>query len=167
MKTLTEILTFSLLLNCIFTPYGLCDNHNNAAYPSVVIQQVRFDPNNTDTWIYNTGIFNIDLRPPNPPGFQWPKGSGHFAIFTSGLTLAAYVNNQLRVASCSYAGELAPGYVTISLGEPVAHTDSRFKIYKVSRGDNMYTNPDWLNWGYMVPYGAPYVDVNSNNIYEP
>ena len=31
----------------------------------------------------------------------------------------------------------------------------------------MYNNPDWANWGLMVPYGAPYIDVNHNNIYEP
>lgn len=167
MKTLIEILTFSLLLNFLFTSYGLCNNHNNTSYPSIVIQQVKFDPNNTETWIYNTGIFNQDLRYPNTPGFQWPKGSGKFAIFTSGLTLAAFINSQLRMASASYFGEFAPGYVTINSGVPTAHTDSRFKIYKVSKGDNMYTNPDWLNWDLMVPYGAPFVDVNHNSLYEP
>ncbi len=32
--------------------------------------------------------------------------------------------------------------------------------------DNYINNPDWLNWGLMVPFGAPYVDVNHNGTYE-
>lgn len=166
MKTFVEILAFSLLLNCLFTSNGICDNHNNAAYPSIVVQQVKFDPNNTETWIINNGVFNQDLRYPNTPGFQWPNGSGKFAIFSSSLILASYVNNQYRIAN-GMLGEFAPGYDTVIAGIPTAVTDYRFKLYKVSRGDNMYNNQDWLNWGLMVPYGAPYVDVNANNIYEP
>lgn len=145
----------------------LSGGHNFFLNPSIVIQQVKFDPNNTETWIYNTGIFNIDLRTANTPGFQWPRGSGKFAVFSSGLTLAAYVNGHLRMASASYKGEYAPGYIDNSSGQINVITDNRFKIYKVKKTDNMINNPDWLNWGLMVPYGAPYVDVNHNNHYEP
>jgi hypothetical protein len=47
------------------------------------------------------------------------------------------------------------------------NNNSIFTIYKVSRGDNQYNNTDWANWGLMVPYGAPYTDVNHNGLYEP
>ncbi len=67
------------------------------------------------------------------------------------------------MAAASYKGEYAPGYCI----NGVPFTNSNFKIYKVSRGDNQNTNPDWLNWGLMVPYGAPFVDVNNNGTYEP
>jgi len=167
MKYTSKILSLFVLLNFFFVSQGKCDKPNGNYSPSVVIQQVKLDPNNIESWILNTGIFNQDLRTSNTPGFQWPKGSGKFAIFTAGLTLAAYINNELRLAVGSYKGEYAPGYVIIQSGVPVAVTNSSFKIYKVSRNDNMYNNPDWLNWGLMVPYGAPFIDHNHNNIYEP
>ena len=142
-------------------------SRQNSIYTPVIIQQVLFDANNISTWVINTGIFNQDLRVTNTPGFQWPKGTGKFAIFTSGLCIGAYVNNQLREAMASYKGEYAPGYIIDSSGNSLAKTDFRFRIYKVKLGDSYITNPDWLNWGLMVPFGAPYTDVNHNGTYEP
>lgn len=121
----------------------------------------RLDPNNLDTYIISTGIFNQDLRTNNTPGFMWPRGSNRFSIFTTGLTIGAYVNGNLRLASCSYKGEYTPG--RCNLGIP--YTDQDFKIYKVTKYDGP-SNPDWANWYKMVPYGAPYVDVNYNGTYE-
>lgn len=115
----------------------------------------------------NTGIFDQDRRTLNHPGFEWPKYSGSNAIFSAGITIAALINNELRMSSASYAGEYAPGYVAIVNGYPTFQSDYRFHIYSVRRGDNANTNPDWFNWGLMVPYGAPFVDVNHNGIYEP
>ena len=31
-------------------------------YPNVLKTQIRFDANNIDTWIQNTGIFDQDIR---------------------------------------------------------------------------------------------------------
>ena len=169
-KSLLDLfISASLLLFITAGTLGRSIDRTNYSYSDqpIVIQQVAFDPNNISTWLFNTGIFNQDLRSPNTPGFEWPKGTGKFAVFTTGLCVGAYVNNQLREAMGSYKGEYAPGYVAIVSGLPVAMTNSDFKIYKVKRGDNMYNNPDWLNWGLMVPYGAPYIDVNHNGVYEP
>ncbi|MEO6693982.1 MAG: hypothetical protein ABIO41_02145 [Ignavibacteria bacterium] len=138
------------------------DNPLSQNSVSVIKTQKKFDANNIETWIINTGIFNQDLRDGNRPGFMWPKGSNKYAIFTSGLSIGTYYNNSLRLATASYGGEYAPGY--ISNGEPF--TDSRFRIYSVKKGDNSGTNPDFAEWGSMVPFGAPYVDVNENNIYD-
>ncbi|MGA2667909.1 MAG: T9SS type A sorting domain-containing protein [Ignavibacteria bacterium] len=138
----------------------------NQNYTPVVIQQVLLDANNISSYIINTGIFNQNVLSVNWPGFEWPKGTGKYAIFTSGLCIGAYVNNELREAMASYKGEYAPGYIVDSSGYTLVKTDSHFKIYKVKRGDSYITNPDWLNWGLMVPYGAPFVDVNHNGIYE-
>jgi len=44
-------------------------------------------------------------------------------------------------------------------------TNSNFKIYRVSRGDSN-SNPDYASWGLMVPYGAPYNDVNHNGVFD-
>lgn len=140
------------------------DNHSKTEIAStpIILQQVALDANNINSWILNTGIFDQDRRTPNTPGFEWPKGSGSDAIFTCGLTIAALYNGSLRMASAMYSGEYVPGYVADSLGIPVGRTSSIFKIYSVKRHDSYTSNPDWLNWGLMVPYGAPYVDVNHN-----
>lgn len=124
-------------------------------------QQVLSDGNNISTWIGNTGVFNNDNRTTNTPGFQWPKGSNKFAIYTTGLTTAAYINDSLRFASASFSGEYRPGCIL----NGVLKTDSTFKLYKVSRGDNN-SNPDYANWGLMIPFGTPYEDVNNNGSFE-
>ena len=84
-------------------------------------------------------------------------------MFTTGINIAGYYNNQLRMASASYQGESMVGYCN----NGVFHSDYRFKIYKVNKNDSYLTNPDWANWGYMVPFGAPFIDVNNNGTYEP
>ena len=133
----------------------------------IPIQMAPLEGNNIKTWLYNTGIFNQDLRAQNHPGFQWPAGSGKYAVFTTGLSIAGYMNGELREAMASWAGEYTNGYVIDSAGIPVPGTDTRFKFYSVKPTDNWINNPCWLNWGLMVPFGAPYVDVNNNGIYEP
>jgi hypothetical protein len=165
-KILTLLLSSLLFLNFVYSEPVL----RTSVFPKnmkITLQQVKLDPNNISTWFINTGIFNQDRRTSNTPGFEWPKGNGTFAIFTSGLTIAARVNGILRMASGSYSGEYEPGYIIDSSGVPVPKTDSRFKIYSVKRGDSYLTNQDWLNWGQMVPFGAPFTDVNNNGTYEP
>ena len=131
----------------------------------VIIQQVKLDPNRIRTYFYNKGIFNQDLSLSNTPGFEWPKDSNTFACFTAGLCIAAKINSQLRQAMASYSGEYAQGYIN-GVGGPVA-TDSRFKIYWIKSTDNAGTNPDYSKWIDMIPFGAPYVDVNNNGQYDP
>lgn len=125
-------------------------------------QWVFLEGNNIRSYIWDTGIFNQNPTINNSPGFEWPIGTDKFAIFTAGLTVAGYVNGELRMAANSYQGELGPGY--ISGGIPT--TNSNFKIYKIVEWDNCQTNPDYANWGLMVPYGAPYIDINNNGQYD-
>lgn len=159
MKTLLIILlSFSITVSIFSKPRDL-----NISNPFTVIKaQVSSNANNIASWVQNTGTFDQDIRTNNTPGFEWPKGSGKFAIFTAGLSMSAFIDGNLRLATISYNGEYAPGYV---LNGAFA-TSSIFKLYKVSRGDNGSTNPDYANWGLMVPYGAPYDDVNNNGVYE-
>ncbi len=62
-------------------------------------------------------------------GFEWPKGSGKTAIFTAGLSTAAYYNGELRQAMASYKGEFVPGKITN--GNP--QTNDTFKFYSVKQ----------------------------------
>jgi hypothetical protein len=121
------------------------------------------DNNSIKSFFYTTGIFDQNLRSTNTPGFEWPKGSNKYANFTSGLSTAAKVNGQLRQAMCTYSGEYYPGYCN----NGVAGSNAYFRVYTIKRGDSHLSNPDWQNWGLMVPYGAPFVDVNMSGNYEP
>lgn len=147
---------------------------NRGSIDAVIKNQVVLNANNISTWIWNTGVFNQDLRTNNTPGFSWgPKEAvgvtnPKFAIFTSGLSIGTYINGNLRMANASYNGEYAPGYVDVSNpADPKFKTGSEFKLYRVVAGDNASTNPDYANWSLMVPYGAPYVDVDGNQQFNP
>jgi len=128
---------------------------------NVVIQQVGLAKNNINSWFYNTGIFNQDRRTSNTPGFEWPIYTGQNACFTAGLSMAALIDNEIHEASAMYAGEYVPGYVAIVNGNPTLQTDSRFKLYRIfsTDPDPINPNPDYDNWGQMVPFGAPYIHV--------
>jgi hypothetical protein len=120
--------------------------------------------NNISSYFISKGIFNQNITTSNTPGFEWPKGTGKYAIFTSGLSIAGKINGNLRQAMCSYHGEFWPGQIIGGIPQtfPAAN-----KIWKVSAGDNCMNSIDWANWGVIVPYGAPYRDMNNNGIYDP
>jgi hypothetical protein len=126
------------------------------------LQTIKLDGNNISTSITNVGIYNQTREQTNTGRFVWPIGTNKRAIFTSGLNIGAYVNGNFRAMAASYLGECIQGYSN----NGVFYTDSRFKFYKIKRGDNYINNPEWLNWGLMVPFGAPYVDVNNSGNYE-
>jgi hypothetical protein len=157
-KVFKIVVFFAAVL--FFNGYG---NENKSGF---IIEQTALNSNNINAYITNTGIIDQNILSTSTPGFEWPKDSGKFAIYSAGLTIAAYVNNQLRMAAASWKGEYAPGYIIDSSGYPRARTNSSFKLYSVRRTDNWINNPDWLNWGVMVPYGAPFMDANSNGTYE-
>ncbi len=170
MKTISQI---SLVVILSIISFGVNASiirgniyHSSTVSEKAVIQQVGLSPNNISTFFYNSGLFNADLRFANAAGFEWPKGSGKFACFSSGLTIMTKIDGVLKAAACLYRGEYSSGYINNSSGTPVAITNSDFKIYKVSVGDNAGNNPDYANWYKMVPYGAPYEDVNHNGVYD-
>jgi len=136
------------------------------------IQAKVLDVNNIAASFTSTGTFdNQFYNILNTPGFEWPKGSQKYAVFTAGLSIVCYMDTStqpgvkkiiMNQAMASYHGEYYLGYSQ----NGVFYYDSRFRIYKVTRGDNAQSNPDWAEWGIMVPFGAPFVDVNNNKIYD-
>lgn len=122
----------------------------------------KINANNISTYMGYRGVFDQYLYTSNTPGFEWPSGSNKHVVFTTGLSAGCRINGQLAQTMCSYKGEYLPGAITGGQ----FNDSSIFKIYKVS-GTDSPSSPDWSNWGSMVPYGAPYVDVNHNGIYEP
>lgn len=149
----------------------------NRMTPDAPLQYQFLDGNNISAIFYNSGIFNQDPRAQNTPSFMWPKGSNKFACFTAGLSIGCYIDTSnvpgvqnfvMAQVMASYTGEYTPGYI-ISGNPPQAVgpvQDSKFKLYKVKYGDNAGNNPDYENWQYMIQYGAPYVDINNNGVYD-
>jgi hypothetical protein len=135
---------------------------NNVSAQFVKLQK-SFEPNNSSTFFTNSGVFNQNISQVNTAGYVWPINSALTSIFTTGLNIAALVNDSLTMAAASYTGEYRPGTTT----NCVPYTDTNFRIYKIKKGDNASNNPDYANWGAMVPYGAPYFDVNNNGQYDP
>ncbi|RCK77476.1 MAG: putative lipoprotein [Ignavibacteriae bacterium] len=130
--------------------------------PGVVGDYIKMDINNISTFIRNNGSFNRDPGTGNA-GFEWPKGSGNTANYASGIWVGAIDNatGQVCVAVAEYSYE----YIAGPIGVGINPADDRWKMYKISRGDNAENNPDYANWP--VEDGAPWVDVNGNGVWDP
>jgi len=122
---------------------------------------VLLQENNVLSYFWTTGVFNQNMNLSNQAGFYWPKGGQNTACFTTGLCLAGFIDGQLAQCMASYKGEFLPGYIVNNQ----AQTSDAFKYYSVRIQDPV-TSPDYVNWYKMVPYGAPYNDVNHNGVYD-
>jgi hypothetical protein len=153
MKSFYALILIAILFNSI-------SGQDN---PQAIVQkQVKFTPNRLSTTLSNTGIFNQNIDQNNSPSFNWPAGSNKFAWFTAGLTICARVNGNVRMAAASYEGEYAPGYI---LGDSVI-TNNDFRLYRISKFESPISNPDYENYYKMIPFGAPYDDVNNNGVFD-
>jgi hypothetical protein len=136
-----------------------------------VFQLVKLDGNNISSYFFNHGVFDNKFSAGNIGGFEWPKGSGKTAVYTAGLNIAGFINTiqgfKFAMCSASYFGEWCPSYIPIPHPgmEGLPGPQPGFKIYKVIK--NLHGEFDWNSWGLMVPYGAPYTDVNNNCQYDP
>jgi photosystem II stability/assembly factor-like uncharacterized protein len=139
-----------------------CEFPNTAN--DTTVKWALLDGNNISAVFNSSGIIDQNMQVANVPGFEWPKGSNKYAIFSSGLSMSAMVNGNLRQAICSYKGEFRQGRITG--GGPQLPSELN-KIWKVKATDNCYNSIEWANWGLVVPYGAPYKDVNNNGVYDP
>jgi len=148
----------------IWPSYFFGGNGTILKYEMDTIKWLRkIDGNNLSTYLYKGGIFDQNAVASNSPGFEWPLGSNKHVVFTTGLSASCMINGQLAQTMCSYKGEYLPG--AIQNGQ-YYFDSSKFRLYKIVRSGGT-SQRDWQDWGYMVPYGAPYVDVNNNGIYEP
>lgn len=147
------------LFACAF----LCLLIINTAYPQVPFVNNYFSGNNICNYFQQTGIFNRQLPPGggSGAGINWPCGSKDYYIYSSGISLAGKFQDTLAMTTASYWGEWMPGYYNNS----AYVTNPDFRIYNVKKNEN-YSYPDYANWYKMVPYGAPYQDVNGNGIFD-
>lgn len=113
----------------------------NKDNPLTVISSKQMDANNIRTWFRNNGNFNKD--PSGNSGFEWPKGSGKFARYSSGLWMGALVGDDTLVALAEFDYEYLPGYVDGN-GSPQGKDNPDYRIYIIDRNDTL--SQDYRSW---------------------
>lgn len=153
-------LILALMILVLLIPYGYARENVGSQPQSFNKPNVQdyklIDVNQISAWVTNYGSI---FRHPTTgnSGFEFPAGGGVFAIYASGLWVGARVNGQPRVAVAEYSYEYGPG--KIINGEPADAGDSRYQVYKLVRGQSF---PDAA-----IEDGAPFLDVNANDVYDP
>ncbi|MBX7043556.1 MAG: T9SS type A sorting domain-containing protein [Ignavibacteria bacterium] len=112
--------------------------------------------NNIRSWFCSDGSFNTNSF--GNAGFEWPKGSGKYARFVSGIWLGAKVQNETLITHAFYDAQYLPGYID-SNGTPQGRDDPDYRIYSIVKGDTL--SQDYLNWpssqgAYLNSSGRPY-----------
>ncbi|MDQ7818243.1 MAG: T9SS type A sorting domain-containing protein [Melioribacteraceae bacterium] len=164
-----------------FSQNDPCDKTNNLQKISGNPSGIRFNINNIATWFNNNGI--SDEAPDFNSGFEFPKGSGKYASYSSSLLWGGKVNGEVRVGGCYYRSGLQPGKI-LSDGKAENPDNDNVRIYRVRpdyktssfeteimlnegvfEGLKFSYEKDWNKWP--ANDGAPYQDVNKNGNYEP
>lgn len=150
MAGLVPGMTVLLLLWCGDSgaePGGRAD----VSLPMDIDSDTRIDANNIEMWVTNQGSFGHDPVTGNP-GFIYPRGTSKSVIFASGLWIGARVDGEIRVSLAEYSFDYAPGPI-LSPTEYADPADSRYRVYKIARGDTPESNRDYAEWP--VEDGAP------------
>ncbi len=150
--------------------------------------QANLDVSNINPTVLSGGAAFTDcsIHAPGVPGFEVPRGSNRYTIFSSGLWLAGKdYQNQLFVAAKTYGrgGGYWPG--PIGIVQDQQHTAKYDRVWKVSQQEiethltyhtyPFYIIPDgiltWPGNGNLVNGEAkklaPFIDVNQDGIYSP
>lgn len=118
----------------------------------------QLNVNNISTWFRTNGNFNRDPATGNA-GFEWPKGSGKYARYASGLWMGCITGNDTLTAVAEFSYDYLPGYVD-NLGNPQGADDPLYRTYLIERGDTM--SADYQNWpvnqgAYVNGAGRPFM----------
>jgi len=110
----------------------------------------KLDANRLSFVVSNVGSFGFALDPaPAQSGFEYPRGSGLYCLYSGGFWVGAKVNGELRVAVAEYATDWGPGPM---IGNTWRADVPEFHTYKVSATDTAGTAA-WMSGA--VPQGAP------------
>lgn len=127
----------------LITLLSVCYFISGFQHDNLPVDSKLFDAGSIAAWYRTNGSFNRNPTSGNS-GFEWPKGSGKFARYASGLWVGAKVNNDTLVAVCTYDYEFLPGY-TDNNGMPQGSTDPLYRIYKLVLNDAGYDRAVWPN----------------------
>lgn len=127
--------------------------------------QADLDVNNVRARMYNTG--NLFWRGGDPI-YLVPKTGTTASIFASGVWMAGFVGDDLRIAAAQYENyEFYPGPLD-DAGNPPDDCTVFDRLYKVTRGDistfeaGLGLTADLRDWP--VELGAPVIAVDNNGV---
>ncbi|MFQ6673744.1 MAG: hypothetical protein ACE5GH_03030, partial [Fidelibacterota bacterium] len=155
------------------------------------VEHTVWDGNEISTWHGNHGDW-VSYHSAGRPGLEWPKGSGKWAGFQSGLWLGSgRVRTpgsdwleETRTAAVQYTSEFVPGTISgegghiyeIHRAELNAFLENDFSEFKrmtaelpLTEGNQRvmttvsFPTPDFENWP--AHLGAPWVDANGDGAY--
>lgn len=158
-KFLTLCLVAMLTVSPMFAGVDEKSERPNLAKPSI-LSTGKFDGNRIDDDLENNGMV-VSHRISGHSGLAWPAGNNTYTIYASGIWMAGKVAGDIRTAVAEYGPEFTSG----PWGSDGTGTSD--VLYKVNISDlnDPAANPDFANWP--VDQGAPWVDVDSNLVYEP
>ncbi|MDQ3019452.1 MAG: YCF48-related protein [Bacteroidota bacterium] len=128
----------------------------------------KIDGNNILTWYTQNGQFNFNDST-HSSGFEWPRGSGKHARYSSAFLIGAVVNNDTLIVSgdAGNGGEFLPGY-TSNNGQASGKDDSLYKIYKLKYG---VLDDGRMSWPNSILFnsdqGAPVYLNTQTGMWEP
>jgi hypothetical protein len=117
------------------------------ASPFAIDFNTAVDANNINMQVCNVGAFALTRTGMN---LEYPKGSGNYCLYSSGIWVGATVNGETRVTVCGYEPEFRPGIIYPD-GTYDPYTDPIYHVYKIVRGDT--TSADYTGWP--AQHGAP------------
>lgn len=128
--------------------------HWGKARPAAIDNTAYIGVNNLQMVVSNVGSFAYD--PTNhfgkADGLYFPRGTTKSVVFASGLWIGARVHGTPRVTVAEYTSEYSPGGMADGTFIP---DEGRFHVYKINRGDDAASNPDYASWPF--DDGAPAV----------
>ncbi|HDP98136.1 MAG TPA: hypothetical protein ENN22_03005, partial [bacterium] len=107
-----------------------------------------FDDNRIRSSVRNDGVFG--RHPIN--GSSDLSLDGVFVVYSSGIWLAAKVDEQIRASASDFNSDWVGGVIDVT-GVPFGKEDPRFRVYKINRGDDAASNVDYAEWPHI--FGAP------------
>lgn len=181
MKTLFQNIILSAFLFTLLSVSIKSEDNNNRRLGKTGNQASysKLNINNISTTIWNDGL--NDQNEYGNSGFEYPKGSGNYAVYASGFAWAGSVKNELRGNGSIFQSGLTPGKIGPG-GVPGDASSAR--IYRV-RSDYKTASlieeindregtaeqireqyeSDWNQWP--ADQGAPYEDINKDGKYSP
>jgi hypothetical protein len=155
----TQIL-LSLLLFLLMTTFAWGVSSYTGKWQSgntalIFDTDVTIDANALEMFIYNDGNFAYDNANVfgKTDGLYFPRGTKKTVIYAGGIWLGGKVDGGIRVAIAEFSSEFVPGNMENGTFVP---DNASFKVFKIKRGDDAASNPDYANWP--ADMGAPVND---------
>ncbi|MCF8355732.1 MAG: hypothetical protein K9H48_14870 [Melioribacteraceae bacterium] len=174
-KKLSYILTIFALVSVASLSFfrGYADGDKNLSKTNVNDNYAYIAINQCFMWVSNNGDGSHDPRT-DGSGFYWPGGENATipAIFEDGLIFAGKIGREIRMNGNTHRQGLQAGVIKED-GTPDDPSKDEYKIYKIRKGwellppGDLKTNlkSDYENWP--DHQGAPYIDVNNNDVFDP